>query len=221
MPCSDTTMRETPVCCHYLLFTDRKWWQMTEEVASHGESILPGDARTLGGKMEVKRSFCSQGIPQGYLSVTVRGSRGSYLSGWALHKMEFLLSKDTSHLEHFWTFRNVSIQDIWKKQMWNYVWNRSYKGVLLILEGNWIESPLCVGYAHIRVSSAPVKQPSIVPLQSCVMPVHLPWGIPWHPLLASNETPYLLPLLLGMHTNRETGEGRQTEPWRSVEPSLL
>lgn len=31
---------------------------------------------------------------------------------------------------------------------------------------------------------------------------------------APNETPYLLPLLCGMHTNRETGEGRQTEAQR-------
>ena len=36
---------------------------------------------------------------------------------------------------------------------------------------------------------------------------------------APNETPCLLPLLWGMHTNRETAEGRQTEPQRPLEPS--
>lgn len=66
----------------------------------------------------------------------------------------------------------------------------------------------------------------IIQLQSCVMLVHLPRGmlspppkttLSPPPPPAPNETPYLLPLLCGMHTNRETGEGRQTE---SLEPSL-
>lgn len=35
---------------------------MTEEVATQRESILPGTAWTLGGKTEVRRLLCTQGI---------------------------------------------------------------------------------------------------------------------------------------------------------------
>lgn len=48
------------------------------------------------------------------------------------------------------------------------------------------------------------------PRNSLTPPPHPPTTLPPAP----NETPYLLPLLCGMHTNRETGEGRQTEPQR-------
>ena len=44
---------------------------MTEEVATQRESTLPGAAWTLGGKMEVRRLFCTQGDPQNsYLRAT-------------------------------------------------------------------------------------------------------------------------------------------------------
>ena len=207
-PCGDTTRLATPACCHYLLFTDRKWWQMTEEVATQRESILhrppPGllVAETEVRKETIRYSGGAEGPRNSYLCATCQSLsgalKGSYLSARTL--------KDAAHLEHFWTLRHVVMHVIRKWICFCHTTRKKKTKNNTAPVMHYSASILCDAGASAPGNSltAPPPPPPHPSKQ------HSP---------APNETPCLLPLLWGMHTNRETAEGRQTEPQRPLEPS--
>lgn len=101
------------------------------------------------------------------------------------------------------------------------------KEKMILYSGDPGNSCLCCGTCQSLLGA--VRE--AISWVSILMMVHLPEEFgdrppftkqrPHPPQLNPNETPCLLPLLWGMHTNRETGEGRQTEPRRPLEPPPL
>lgn len=214
-PCSDTTRLAAPACCHYLLIADRKWWQMTEEVATQRESIFPAAAWTFSGKEEVRRSFSTQGILKTAISahLSVIASSSKAIPQCACYVEPSSCCEKT--------------HPTWSTfPLWNTSWHTSLRNCCGAMFCSIDDNENCSRVLFALFHLLPCY---IVEFQPCVMLVYLPWGIyllpPLHPPLqnntplAPNETPYLLPLLEGMNTNRETGEGRQTEPQRPLEPS--
>lgn len=167
MPRSDTTRLATPACCHYLLFTDRKWWQMTEEVATQRESILSAAAWAFGGKTEVRRSFGTQGILKIATSAPlVRHCR------WFQRKLSLSVSVTSDEAPA--VKRHSPPGALWDTS-WCTSFGNRYGAMLRRGCRSKQELTLCVFYEFHRLPWC------IIQLQSCVMLVHLPWGIHWLP----------------------------------------